>query len=146
MTHTSPIPIDDSVTESMHAHEADRIYRCLFGAAAPDIIKQRFIPPSQALNASTVTRDVERYYQAIEHAPDLEALELACRWTRRFPLISRKFRLMVYLAETLPENQRHFVNTRDSFARGMLVAVGAVLRSGLKFVRGWFLLRRFHDE
>ena len=146
MTHSTPIPIDDSVTDSMHQHEADRIYRALFGAAAPDVIKERFLEPSQTLNAGTVMRDVEHYYQALEHAPDLEALELACRWTGRFPLISRKFQLMVYLAETLPENQRYFVNTSDSFARGMLVVVATVFRSALKFVRGWFLMRRFNDE
>jgi len=130
----------------MHQHEADRIYLALFGAHAPDVIKQRFVEPSKALNAGTVTRDVEHYYQAVEHAPDLEALELACRWSRRLPLISRKFRLMVYLAETLPENQRHFVNGNDSFGRGLLAVAGTVLRSAVKFVRGWFLMRRFDDE
>ena len=146
MTHSAPIPIDDSVTESMHLHEADRIYRALFGDHAPDVIKQRFIAPSRVLNAGTLTQDVERYYQAVEHPGDLEALELACRWTRRLPLISRKFRLMVYLAETLPENQRHFVNRNDSFLRGLLVVMVTPVRSAARFVRGWFLMRRFGDE
>jgi len=53
---------------------------------------------------------------------------------------------MVYLGETLPENQRHFVNSNDSFGRGLLVLAGTVIRSAFKFVRGWFLMRRFDDE
>ena len=146
MTQSAAIPIDHSVTESMHRHEADRVYRALFGAPAPDVLKQRFVEPSKRLNAGTVIRDVERYYQAVEHAADLEALELACRWSGRFPLISAKFRLVVYLAETLPENQRHFVNTRDSFMRGLFVVSFTVVRSAFKFVRGWLLMRSFGDE
>lgn len=146
MTHSPPIPIDNSVTDSMHSHEADRIYAAIFGAPAPDVIRERFAAPSQRLNAASVTRDVERYYRVVEHARDLEALELACRWTGRLPLITSKFRLVVYLAETLPENQRHFVNPTDSFGRGAFTAVRALLRAPLKFLRGWFLLRRIADE
>jgi len=146
MTTSSPIPIDDSVTESMHQHEADRIYLALFGTHAPDVIKERFAAPSKVLNAGTVTKEVERYYRAVEHTPDLEALELACRWTGRYPLVSRKFRLVVHLAETLPDNQRYFVNASDSFVRGLGALVFGGLRSAAKFVRGWFLMGRLSGE
>lgn len=146
MTHSPPIPIDSSVTDSMLQHEADRIHSAIFGGIAPPILRERFVAPSQRLNAATVTRDVERYYQALEHARDLEALELACRRTGQLPIITLKFRLMVYLAETLPENQRHFVNPSDSFARGAFTVARALVRAPFKYLRGRALLRRFSDE
>lgn len=116
--------------------EADRIYRALFDSDAPQVIRHRFAQPSAVLNARSVSRDVQRYYHAVEHVRDLEALEVAARVTGRLPLICEKFRVMVYLAETLPENQSHFVNEHDSRWLGLWSILRGGVRTGWKLARG----------
>ena len=142
---SAPIPFDASVTESMIRLEADRIYRSLFGTEVPDIIRTRFAEPSALLNSRSVSRDVQHYYHAIEHIRDLEALEVAARYARRLPMISQKFRLMVYLAETLPQNQSHFVNHHNSFWLGVVAILSGGVRSAWKILKGLTLLRSLPD-
>jgi hypothetical protein len=72
---------------------------------------------------------------------DLEALELAARYTRRLPLLTRKFRLMAYLAETLPENQALFVSHRDNFLAAFLRLAWMTLRTIYLMPKGLLALR-----
>jgi hypothetical protein len=97
---------------------------------------------SKQLNALVAQSEVDRCTRAILACADLEALELAARYTRRLPLLSRKFRLMAYLAETLPENQPFFVNRQSSFLRGALGVAWAALYTAWKMPAGLWWLRR----
>ena len=85
---------------------------------------------------------MDRYYRALLACADLEALELAARYTRKLPLLTRKFRLMAYLAETLPENQDFFINERSSFLAAFGAAWPGGLRTVCKMLKALWLLRR----
>jgi hypothetical protein len=118
------------------------IYRAIFRRNAPEIIKRRFAEASDRLHATTAGGDVERYYRAIQSTGDMEALEVACRYTKKFPLLVSKFRLMVYLAETLPENQHFFIKGRRGIL-GVAWALGAgALRTAFKLVKGLLLMAK----
>ncbi|MCJ7679673.1 MAG: hypothetical protein MUP70_03010, partial [Candidatus Aminicenantes bacterium] len=73
---------------------------------------------------------------------DLEALELAARWRGRLTPLVLRFRLMVRLAETWPENRDLFINSRRRRIVGWTAAVYGGLRTAFKLIKGLFLLWR----
>ncbi len=121
--------------------EGRKIYAALFGREIPPVVLDRFVAASKQLNALTPQGEVDRCTHAILACGDLEALELAARYTHRLPLLTRKFRLMAYLAETLPENQPFFINRRSSFIGGALSVAWAALHTAWKMAAGLWLLR-----
>lgn len=131
---TEPCPLCET--------EARKIYAAIFGREIPLIVRDRFVVASKRLNQSVPQAEMDRYYRALLACNDLEALELAARYTRRLPLLSRKFRLMVYLAETAPENQAYFINERSSFLAGMARSAAGVFRTVFKMARGLWIVRR----
>ena len=97
------------------------------------------------MNDKVSPPDLEQYYRAIRRVGDLEALEVAGRFTKKLPLLSWKFQAMVYLAETLPENQVYFVNRQTGFFKaGWLIFLG-FLRTAYKLVKGFWLLGRLKN-
>lgn len=134
----SAIPHPCSLCEA----EGRKVYAALFGGEPPPVLLARFVTAARMLNSTTTQVEVDRCTRALLACSDPEALELAARITRQLPLLTRKFRLMVFLAETLPENQRYFVNQRSSFLRGLLNVAGAALRTGWKLPIGLWQLWR----
>lgn len=124
------------------AQEGQRIYAALFGRAAPPLLLQRYLAAAAQLDKALDPAQLAAYYDAVDSAADLEALEFAGRLTRRMPLLTRKFQAIVYLAETLPENQDAFVNRRSSFLAGLLAISAATLRSVFKALAGLISLQR----
>ena len=124
--------------------EADTIYRALFDRSAPDVIRKRFITASHRLHQKRSTQELAMYYNIIKSGYDLEALEVACRYKKVMPLLSLKFRLMVFLAETLPENQGFFINEKTSFMRALWYSTLHSIRTMYKLCRGFYLLARIH--
>ena len=122
--------------------EAHKIYAAIFHRPVPPIVIERFAAASAQLHQMVDPPELNRYYRAVAQCADLEALEIAARYTRRSTLPSRKFRLMVYLAETLPENQPFFVNERSSLPAGLWHTFTAVLWTAWKMLKGVWLLKR----
>jgi hypothetical protein len=122
--------------------EGRRIYAAIFGREIPPLVLDRYVIVSKRLNQSVPQPEMDSYYRALMACDDLEALELAARYTRKYPLLSRKFRLMAYLAETLPENQAYFINERSSFIRGMARSAAGGFRTVYKMIKGLWLVRR----
>ncbi len=121
--------------------ESSAIFRALFGQDIPPILVQRFLPVIERLNATASPAELTEHYRAIEDGADLEALELAGRLTGRLPLLTRKMQAMVALAETLPENQRFYINQRSSFVTGAAAMAWAAAHTALQGAKGLWLLR-----
>lgn len=122
--------------------EADKIYRTLFYQCAPSVIRERFIKASIQLHQKISTQELVLYYNVIKTVNDVEALEVACRWRKKMSLLTLKFRLMVFLAETLPENQRFFINERTNFTRCLWYTSLHLVRTMYKLCKGFYLLTR----
>lgn len=127
--------------QHLYSTEAHAIYRALFDHDIPPILLQRYLPVIERLNATASPAELARYYRAIESGADLEALELAGRLTGRLPLLTRKMQAMVALAETLPENQRFYINQRSSFVAGMASMAWAAAHTARRAAMGLWLLR-----
>lgn len=136
-------PISDAAHPcSLCEAEGRKIYAALFGGEPPPVLLARFATAARILNSTASQAEVDRSTRALLACSDPEALEFAARLTRRLPLLTRKFRLMVYLAETLPESQAYFINGRSSLLRGLINIAGAVLRTAWKLPVGLWQLRR----
>lgn len=122
--------------------ESERIYHTLFGRRIPPVVAQRFAEGSARLEAHVAPVELAQYRAAVASDLDLEALELAARYTRRLPLLTRKFRLMAYLAETVPENQGLFISHRDNLPGAFLSVGFMTVRTAWLMVKGFGLLRR----
>ena len=142
MSLTTPDHASQHVDHDSHRAEAARIYRAIFGDEVPGVVAERFVGASAALDPSVAPEALVAYRLALDRVGDLEALEVACRYARRLPLLSRKFRLMVYLAETIPDNRERFINDRDAVLAGYTVVALGALRTAFKLVKGFTLLRR----
>ena len=62
--------------------EARKIYAAIFGGEIPPIVLDRFVIASKRLNKSVPQVEMDSYYRAMMACDDLEALELAARYTR----------------------------------------------------------------
>lgn len=120
--------------------EAEKIYFALFRKAIPDITRQRFNQVSLLINNACSRDEIEEYYQALERVQDLQALEYAARFSGRLALLSKKFRLMVWLAGAEKENYDVFVNRKNSMLYGKLAVAGAGLQSAVKLMKGFWAL------
>jgi hypothetical protein len=121
--------------------EAQRLYSALFPGDIPPVLQTRFHAASERLDANVAPHELSAYHAAIEATNDLESLEMAARLTHRLPLLTRKLRVMAYLAETLPDHQYYYVNDHSSFVQAMLTIAWEGLRSVLKAAKGFWLLR-----
>ena len=118
--------------------EARHFHAALFREAVPAEVEEAYVR-------------AHRYYCRDEPAGidlativarrlDVEAIELVLR--RKRPVLTRKLRLLLYLAEARPAQYRRLVNEADRPVRAWLSLGGAVLRTGFKSLKGRLLLRR----
>ena len=123
--------------------EAERIYNAIFSKDMPPEIRQHFLVLSKKIEDRFADKDVKKYSDIIKKVGDLEAVELAGRYLKRLPILSLKFKIMFFLAETLQENYDEYINREDNILSGYLLLTASVLRSLFKFSKGVLLLA-FH--
>jgi len=117
--------------------EADRIYETIFDRKAPKPIKKYFEAISEKIEARF---SVDEVIECIQKIHDLEALELAARYTKKIPVLTEKFKIMVYLAETLPENYSVFINERPKYFFAYVSLISSLFRSCYKIVKGFIIM------
>jgi hypothetical protein len=123
-------------------HEAERIYAALFREPVPDIIAERFGYASSRLDDIAEPGELREYRHALVHIADLEALEVAGRFSKRLGILSRKFHLMVCLAETIPRNRNRFIKEKNSIPAAYAALIAGAFRTAIKIIKGLLLLRR----
>lgn len=121
-------------------NEAQKIYHAIFNKNIPESVQLHFNNISRKIDDVYLINEVNKYHECIVKVHDLEALEIAARYVKKLPIITDKFKAMIYLAETLPENYSTFVNERPQRFLAFFLLMHSVLRSLLKLAKGMFLL------
>jgi len=124
--------------------EAEKIYYALFKKEIPLKLKRHFHEAASRLFTSYSWERKEECRRALVEVTDIEALELAARIHNKLPLLVSKFRLMVYLSETLPQNINYFLNLQDKKFKGKGIVFFSGLRSLIKYIKGIFLLKKIY--
>ncbi|GBE17306.1 hypothetical protein BMS3Abin15_01147 [bacterium BMS3Abin15] len=122
-------------------NEAERIYKAIFRKNIPSAIREHFRIISKEIELRSTDEEIEKCSEIIKKVRDLEALELTARYLKRFPVLTLKFKIMLYLAETLPENYHEYINEKNGIFSGYLLLIVSVFRSFYKFIKGFFLLK-----
>jgi hypothetical protein len=121
--------------------ESIKIYFAIFRKKIPEAIQRRFEYISQAIEKGYPEKEIDLYHKYLHKVSDLEALEIAMRCLNKLPILTDKFKVMVYLAETVPENYNVFVNEHTNRLTGFFLLLISLFRTGCKLVKGMLLLR-----
>lgn len=129
---------------SLSANEAEKVYHAIFRNDVPASIQHHFNLLSRKIESRYSRDEINRYYKALQKNCDLEALEIASRYLKKMPVLSEKIKIMVYLAETVPENYGSFVNEHSSFVRACILLFSSMIRTAYKFVKGVMIITLFN--
>ena len=119
------------------AVEAHFLHRCFFGGDAPAEVVDRYVR-ANALCCSATDRVVNTM---VTRRLDPEAIELGLRRRGGGSALRKKIAILFYLAEVRAEYYRFFVGKEERWGRAVAGLVYAVLRTGVKYVKGLFLIR-----
>ena len=125
--------------------EADRIYRAIFHQPISSKVRDRYCRAVEKVLSDFSPEENRVFKKILRTVSDLEALELAARRQNKMPLLTARFRLMVHLSETLPANQRVFINSSNRRVSGYISLAFGGVRTLYKHLKGRFLLRRAGD-
>jgi hypothetical protein len=125
--------------------EADRIYRAVFRKPISSKVRDRYCRAVERVLSDFSLEENRAFAKVLRKVSDLEALELAARRQNKMPLLTARFRLMVHLAETLPANQRVFINSSGRRISGYISLAFGGVRTAYKQLKGRYLLRRAGD-
>ena len=96
---------------------------------------------SEQVETNYSTDEILKYQKYVRKVNDLEALEIAARYTGNLKLLSEKFIARVYIAETVPENYGVFINDQNNLLKGYFLSMLAVVSTVVKVVKGLILLK-----
>lgn len=125
---------------SITDNEAEKIYYAIFNKEIPSSIRIHFKNISKRIESRYSDEEVKKYYECIKKVRDLGALELAARHFKKIPLLTEKFKIMVYLSETLPENYTVFINEQPKFFQAFVLLILFIFRNGYKIAKGIIIL------
>ena len=120
--------------------EAGKIYFAVFKAPIPEKIKDHFNHVSGKIDSVYSEDDATKYYHYLSCVNDLEALEVAARHLGRLPILTEKFKVMIYISEAFPENYHLFVNEYARRLSGYFSLLFSGFRSAYKLLKGMILL------
>jgi hypothetical protein len=120
--------------------EAAALHRALFDRELPEEIGRHYAAAHP--HALTKVTEAERHWmaRALQARSDLEALEVAVRLLRPDHILTRKMKLLVYLAEASPDCYDRFVNEEPCRAGACVALVWHGMRTLFKFLKGCFIL------
>lgn len=121
-------------------NEAEKIYYAIFKKNIPLSTKNHFDKISEKIDARYPLNEITKYHHLLAKAVDLEAIEVAARYLRTCPILNDKFKLMIFLAETLPENYGVFINEQSRHLSAYLSLAFSVFRTVYKLSKGAFYL------
>lgn len=121
---------------------ARRIFAVVFGEVPSHSVILRFSEGFEQLCRNADPAEVELLRHAVENVRYLGALEVAARYTHRLPLLVAAFRLLVYIAEAEPANQRFFVKRERSVSGAIGALFLGALQTGANMAVGLVLIRR----
>jgi hypothetical protein len=118
--------------------EARWLYGAIFGGQPSHDIENAYVSAHsffcRADNASPLVRTV------VQRRLDVEAIELALR--HRNPVLTRKCRMLVYLAESAPADYPRFVSTKPLPVLAWVLLAGAAAGAAIKLLKGRWLVWR----
>lgn len=122
------------------SREAEMIYKVLLNKKPEKRVVERYIAANKKKFG---LKDACCLEKMIERGTDIEALEFAWRIKNPLNILSGKFQIMFYIAEARTENFNSFFNRKNARIAVYFILGFQALRSVLKFIKGFFILKRW---
>ena len=119
-----------------------RIFAVVFDGVPSALVIARFSEGFQRLCSGTDPAEIESLRYALENVRYFGALEVAARYTHRHPLLVASFRLLVYVAEADPANQRFFVKRQRSVPGAVAALILGGMHTVVSMLVGMVIIRR----
>ena len=125
------------------SREAELFHKRIFGRPLPDEIRTDYISATRMLLKDTSHLFKVRIELILERSMDVEAIEFALR--RRTPnnILTKKFQILCYLAESRSRYFNKFVNEQRQPIRAFFKLSFHTLRSVYKLLKGRCLIRMY---
>lgn len=121
--------------------EAEKIYKSIFKKDIPEIILERFKKISDRIEKESQPDEIKKHQKITGNISDLAAVEYVSRLLGKNTLLIKKFQIMIYLGECLPENYDLFINEKKGVIKTLLIFAAVPFNSVYKFFKGYFLLK-----
>ena len=123
------------------SHEVTHLYRNIFKDLPSSLLVSRYVLAHRCIQELRETEN-RTLSIVIKKKLDAEAIEFFLR--NRNHLITKKMTLISYLAELEVKNYSIFIGDEKRFLYGLFRLVGIVLGSIFKYLKGSFLVWRYH--
>lgn len=127
----------------MSNHEAEKIYFSIFKKKIPPFLEKQFLLAAKKIESKFSTDEINTHFKLMYKFSDLAAIEFYSRCRKINPLLSEKFKILISMAETEPDNYNLFHNQKDQLIKGYLSLMSVPFYSVYKFLKGFLLLTLF---
>ncbi len=121
--------------------EAAALHRVLFGHPISPELAQQYAGACRRLLAQDSATQQVSVPALIAKSVDLEAVELALRLRNPDNTLTKRFHILMFLAESRSSHFQHYVSKRGGFWRALLSLSFASFRSLYKFLKGTWQVR-----
>ena len=128
---------NDTITHL--SEEAEYFHKRVFSSPASRRIVEKYV----SANLKKIPGQHRGIRDLILRKADIEAVEMASRFKSPRNVLTKKIHILIYLAETTPENFPVFINTKNKRFFSFIALACHLVRSIGKFIKGIFLLKRY---
>jgi len=118
------------------------LYKKIFGEFPPQIIIKEYIKANNLLLSEQERLKIK---EIILKKADIEAIEIASRIKFKNNLLTKKIHILMYLAETIPQNFETFISIKNRRVFSVIDLTYNFVRSIYKYVKGMILLKRYEN-
>ncbi len=119
--------------------EAEYFYMKMFSAVPPLSILEKY----RKANLALLEEQNEKIKLLVLKKADIEAIEFAWRLKSPTNFLTKKIHILLYLAETTPENFDRFYNLKTRKTKTWFMLFFHSLRTVYKLLKGKILLKRY---
>ena len=124
--------------------EGEHLHSSIFGSRIPDPVLQKYVEAHQYYLTSPEESELTWMAEVIRLGLDVEALEIALRFSDKCHLLVRKVKILVHITEAFDAYRPRFVNEHPQRLRAIVILAFHGLRTVWKFLKGKFLLWRLN--
>jgi len=117
-------------------------YKIIFGEFPPQVIIMEYI---KANNLLLSKEEGLKLKEIILKKVDVEAIEIASRIKFKNNLLTKKIHILMYLAETIPQNFETFISVKNRRIFALINLAYNFVRTIYKYIKGIILLKRYKN-
>jgi hypothetical protein len=129
------------IDEQTLTKEAAALHHALFGREVPEELARHYAAAHAHVLSKVTAAEQAWMARALSRRTDIEAIETVVRLMGHDHVLTRKMRLLAYLAEAWPAYYRDFVNDAPGRGAAWCALAWHGSRTIVKFLKGWLIIK-----